>query len=152
MIEQGGMTIIKDKQGQPQTYRCVRIEDGNAVLRNVLTDGAGGKPKIVPVKECPYVKDNQLVIPEKEEYIRPKAKTTINLSKIIKENSELRVTRSARYFLAEWMETALLNLLANAEENALSKGAKTISAAHVFWLETNTAPNGFWPEHENYMK
>ena len=87
MIEQGGMTIIKDKQGQPQTYRCVRIEDGNAVLRNVLTDGAGGKPKIIPVKDCPYVKDNQLIIPEKEEYNRPKPKTTINLSKIIKDNT-----------------------------------------------------------------
>lgn len=152
MIEQGGMTIIKDKQGQPQTYRCVRLENGNAVLRNVLNDGAGGKPLIIPIEECPYVEDNVLITPKKEEYVREKPKTTLNLSKLIKQNTELRVSRSARYFLAEWLETALLNILANAEENALNKGSKTISAAHVFWLETNTAPNGFWPEHEEYMK
>jgi len=151
MIEQGQMTIIKDKRGLPQTYRCVRIENGNAVLRNVINDGAGGKPKIIPVEECPYVENDILITPKKEE-VKIKPKTTINISKLIKENIDLRVSRSARYFLAEWVETALLNLLANAEENALNRNTKTISAAHIFWLETNTAPNGYWPSNEEYMK
>jgi hypothetical protein len=152
MIQQGEMTIIMDKRGQPQTYRCVRIESGDAILRNVKTDGAGGTNKTVPVKECPYVKDGELITPEIPKYVRPKPKTKINITSTIKKNTDLQLSNSARYFIAEWLETALLNVVANAEANAIKRGDKRISAAHVFWLETNIAPEGYWPENEEYMK
>jgi len=149
MIKAGEMTIILNR-GHAKTYICVRIEDNNAVLRDVTTEGAGGKYKIIPVKECPYVVDGKIITPKVKS--KPKIKTAFNVTKLIKQNTDLQVSNSARYFLAEWLETALLNLLANAEENAINRGDKRITASHVYWLETNTSPNGFWPENEKYMK
>tara|TARA_R100000081_G_C4816169_1_gene175288 strand:- start:1963 stop:2415 length:453 start_codon:yes stop_codon:yes gene_type:complete len=149
MIKAGEMTIIMSR-GQPKTYICIRIENNNAVLRDITTEGAGGKYKVIPVKECPYVVDGNIITPEVK--TQPKIKTTLNITKLIKKNTDLQISNSARYFFAEWLETALLNLLANAEENALNRRDKRITAAHIHWLETNTSPNGYWPENEEYMK
>jgi len=146
MIQQGEMTII-----DTTTYRCIKIDsEGNAHLKNILHEQ--GRPKLIKQKYCPYILDGQLNTPEKPEP-KPIPRTTkINVTKLIKENTELTISNSAKYFIAEWVETALSNLVSQAAQNAIRRGDKRITAAHFYWMETNTAPNGYWPENEEYMK
>tara|TARA_R100000734_G_C3311064_1_gene101884 strand:+ start:1286 stop:1729 length:444 start_codon:yes stop_codon:yes gene_type:complete len=146
MIEQGQMTII-----DTTTYRCIKIDsDGYAHLKNILHEQ--GRPKLIERKYCPYIVDGQLIVPEKPAP-KPIPRTTkINVTKLIKENTDLTISNSAKYFISEWVETAIANLIANAEENAINRGDKRITAAHFFWLETNNAPNGYWKENEEYMQ
>mgnify|MGYP001361431895 FL=1 len=54
--------------------------------------------------------------------------------------------------MTQWVETAIANLISNAEENATIRGESRLTAAHFFWLETNTAPNGYWPSNAEYMQ
>ena len=70
----------------------------------------------------------------------------------MKENTDLVVSNEAKYFLAEWVETAVSNLIANAEQNAIKKGDSRITAGHIFWLESNNLPNGYWKENHEYMQ
>lgn len=146
MIQQGDMTII-----ETVTYRCLRIDgDGYAHLKNILHEQ--GRPKLVLQKYCPYILNNQIIIPEKPVYKRPKATTKLSITKIIRENTDLQVSNDARLFITEWVETAVSNMIANAEENAINRGDSRITEAHFFWLETNSAPNGYWPSNKEYMK
>ena len=146
MIEQGQMTII-----DTTTYRCIKIDnEGYAHLKNILHEQ--GRPKLVLQKYCPYIVDGELIVPEKPKP-KPIPRTTkINVTQLIKDNTDLTISNSAKYFISEWVETAIANLIANAEENAINRGDKRITAAHFFWLETNTAPNGYWKENEEYMQ
>tara|TARA_R100000734_G_C3304505_1_gene95010 strand:- start:276 stop:719 length:444 start_codon:yes stop_codon:yes gene_type:complete len=146
MIQQGEMTII-----DAITYRCLKIdEEGYAHLKNILHEQ--GRPKLVLQKYCPYIKDNQIIIPEKPVYQRPKPTTKISITKLIRENTDFQVSNDARFFITEWVETAIANMIANAEENAINRGDSRITEAHFFWLETNTAPNGYWPSNKEYMQ
>lgn len=146
MIEQGEMTII-----DTVTYRCIKVDkEGYAHLKNILHEQ--GRPKLVRQKYCPYIEEGKLIIPEKPVIAKAKPTTKINVTALIKENTELTISNSAKYFIAEWVETALSNLVSNAHQNAISRGDKRITAAHFYWLETNTAPNGHWPSNEKYMQ
>ena len=71
---------------------------------------------------------------------------------MIKESTGLQVSNSAKYFIAEWVETALSNLVSSANNNAVARGDNRLTAAHFFWLETNNSPEGYWPSNEKYMK
>ena len=144
MIEVGDMTIIGTT-----TYRCIRIDsDNNVYLKNILHDKGRG---LVHKRELsPYIKDNELIIPE-----QPKKKrmaTRINISKIVKESTDMTVSNTAKRFLVEWVDTAVANLIANGEKNAISRGKKRITAADLFWLETNNLPEGYWKDNEVYFK
>lgn len=146
MIEQGQMTIIDSV-----TYRCLKIDDeGYAHLKNIIHEQ--GRPKLVLQKYCPFVRDGQLITPERPAPEKHKPATKLNITKLIKENTDLTVSNECKYFITEWVETAIANLVANAEENAISRGDSRITAAHFFWLETNTAPNGYWPSNKEYMQ
>jgi|TARA_R100000951_G_scaffold10728_1_gene9074 histone H3/H4 len=146
MIQQGEMTII-----DTTTYRCIKIDsEGNAHLKNILHEQ--GRPKLIKQKYCPYILDGQVITPEKPEQKSIPRTTKINVTKLIKENTELTISNSAKYFISEWVETALSNLVSQAAQNAIRRGDKRITAAHFYWMETNTAPNGYWPENEEYMK
>tara|TARA_R100000734_G_scaffold16102_1_gene12149 strand:+ start:718 stop:1164 length:447 start_codon:yes stop_codon:yes gene_type:complete len=147
MIQQGQMTIIDSI-----TYRCLKIdEQGYAHLKNIMHEQ--GRPKLVLQKYCPYItKDGDYVVPEKPVYQRPKPSTKINVSKLIRDNIDLPITNEAKFFITEWVETAIMNLMANAEENAINRGDSRITAAHFYWLETNTSPNGYWPDNSKYMQ
>ena len=146
MIQQGEMTII-----DAITYRCLKIdEDGYAHLKNILHEQ--GRPKLVLQKYCPYIKDNKIIVPEKPVYKKPKPTTKINVTQLIKETTDLQVSNEAKYFITQWVETAIANLISNAEENATIRGESRLTAAHFFWLETNTAPNGYWPSNTEYMQ
>ena len=128
MIQQGEMTIIDSI-----TYRCLKIdEQGYAHLKNIL--------------------HNQIIVPEKPKYQRPKPTTKISITKLIRENTDLQVSNNARFFITEWVETAIANMIGNAEENAINRGDSRITEAHFFWLETNNAPNGYWPSNKEYMQ
>ena len=146
MIQQGEMTII-----ETTTYRCLKIDsDGYAHLKNILHEQ--GRPKLILQKYCPYVVDGQIVIPEKPPVIKHKPMTKLNVTALIRENTDLQISNSAKYFIAEWVETALANLVSNAHRNAELREDGRLTAAHFYWMETNTAPNGFWPSNEKYMK
>ena len=144
MIEVGDMTIIGTT-----TYRCIRIDsDDNVYIKNILHDK--GRALVHKRELCPYIKNNELIIPE-----QPKKKrmvTRINISKIVKESTDMTVSNTAKRFLVEWVDTAVANLIANGEKNAISRGKKRITAADLFWLETNNLPRGYWKDNEVYFK
>ena len=146
MIKEGELTIIDSN-----TYSCVKIEDGVAHLRDVSVE-TGGRNKLVKVAECPYVENGKLIVPEKIEPPKYKGKTKVNLTRLLKEITPLTVSTKAKWFLAEWVETAVANLVANAEESAKSLGHRRITEAHLYWLETNEIPVGHWPSNLEYLK
>jgi histone H3/H4 len=144
MIEVGDMTIIGTT-----TYRCIRIDnDDNVFLKNILHDK--GRALVYKRDLCPYIENNLLVVPE-----QPKKKrmtTRVNISKVVKESTNLVVSNTAKRFLVEWVDTAIANLIANAEENAALRGKQKITAADLFWLETNNLPSGHWKDNEVFFK
>lgn len=145
MIQQGEMTII-----DAITYRCLKVEDGYAHLKNIIHEQ--GRPKLVNAEYCPYIRDGELIVPEQPKPERYSKKTKINITSLIKENTDLVVSNDAKYFITEWVETAISNLIANAEESAISRNDKRITAAHFYWLETNEVPVGYWIENMKYMQ
>ena len=104
------------------TYRCLKIDSDGYAHLKNILHEQG-RPKLILQKYCPYVVDGQI-----------------------------QISNSAKYFIAEWVETALANLVSNAHRNAELREDGRLTAAHFYWLETNTAPNGFWPSNEKYMK
>lgn len=146
MIQQGDMTII-----ETTTYRCIKVDkEGYAHLKNILHEQ--GRPKLIKQKYCPYILEGQVITPEKPAPQPIPRLTKINVTKLIKENTDLTISNSAKYFITEWVETALSNLVSHAAKNAISRGDRRITAAHFYWMETNTSPEGYWPENEEYMK
>ena len=98
------------------------------------------------------IEEGNLIVPEKPAPVKHKPATKINITALIRENTDLQVSNSAKYFIAEWVETALNNLVSNAHQNAILRGDSRLTAAHFFWLETNNQPNGHWPSNEKYMR
>ena len=145
MINQGEMTIIDSI-----TYRCIGFEDEYALLKNIIHEQ--GRPKKVERKYCPFILNGELIVPEKPKRMPTPRTTKINVTKLIKENTDFIITNEAKYFISEWVETAISNLITNAEENAIRRGDTKINAGHFFWLETNNAPNGYWPLNRKYMR
>lgn len=149
MIEVGEYTMITENN-ITKTYTCIKIENGMAHLKDILT--TRGRPKKIPVAECPYFSDNELIIPEKIVEVRPRTRSKVNITSLIKENTDLQISRSAKNFIHEWIETAVGNIISNAEKNALALGHARITAAHIHWLETNHRVEGYWKENEQYLK
>ncbi len=145
MIKEGELTMIKFV-----TYRCIRVENGMAHLKDVTTDK--GRAKLVRVEECPYIENSKLIVPEIPAKPKYKRKTTLSIPKIIKEVTDLTVSTNAKYFIAEWIETAVANLIANGEASAKNLGHKRITEAHIYWMETNDLPIGHWKSNMEYMK
>lgn len=146
MIEVGAYTMFDGK-----TYSCVRIEDGIAYLKNITTQQ--GRTVKRPVAECPYFKDKQLIVPKKQK--KESLSSVININKIIKEHTDLQVSRSAKAMLLDWVEGALGCLVSNANSNALSRGDARITAAHIYWCEmgaNNLTEFGYWKENEDHFK
>jgi hypothetical protein len=145
MISVGELTIINST-----TYRCLKIENDVAHLKNIIHNQ--GRPTKIPVNECPYMEGGTIVIPKKIPSVPKKTRSKVNITALIKENTDLQISRSAKNLLYEWVETAVGNVVSNAEQNALVRGERRITAAHIHWLETNHRVEGFWKENENYLK
>lgn len=149
MIEVGQLTLITTN-GKTDTYSCIKIENEMAFLKNILHEQ--GRPKKIPVKECPYMDSGVLITPEKVVVKKPRTRSKINLTAIMKSNTDLQISRTAKNFLYEWAETAIANVIANAEQNALERGDARITAAHIHWLETNERVEGYWKTNEQYIR
>ena len=146
MIEVGGLTVIDFK-----TYTCLTIDDeGMAHLKDVTT--TQGRPKKMKAHLVPYFEEGNFITPEPEPVEIYKIKTRLNIKNIIKGEVEMPISNSTVRLLSEWCNTALRNMIINAQQNALIKGSKTINAAHVFWMETNMQVEGYWPENIDYVK
>ena len=147
MIQEHTMTVIDSK-----TYRCIRIEEGYAHLKDITQEQ--GRPIKVKVESCPYIdsETGQYVVPVIEKPKRKSTRSVINITSIIKEQTDMQISRSAKNFIYEWVETAVGNIIANAEHNAIAKGHSRISAAHIFWLETNKEVKGYWKENEEFIR
>lgn len=149
MIEVGEFTMIT-VDGITKTYSCIKIENGMAHLKDILT--TKGRPKKIPVSQCPYFSGEELITPKIVVEEKPRTRSKVNLTSVIKDNTDLQISRTAKNFLHEWVVTAVGNMIANAEKNAISMGHSRISAAHIHWLETNHHVEGYWKENENYIK
>ena len=146
MIEVGGLTVIDFK-----TYSCIDIDnDGYAHLKDVTT--TQGRPKKMKATLVPYFKDKEFITPEPEPAEKYKMNTTFSLRKIATSETDLSISHGAIRLLKEWTDTAIRNMVANAERNAVIRGKDTIEAAHFFWLETNMQVEGYWPDHNDYAK
>lgn len=145
MIEQGQLTMIGTN-----TYRCIKVKEGYAYLKNILHEQ--GRATKVKVEECPYIENDVLIVPEKKVEKKPRTRSKLNLSNLMKEHTDLQISRSAKNFLMEWVETAIANQIASAERNAIRLGHGRLTAAHFYWLETNHDVEGYWKEHEDYIK
>jgi|TARA_R100000329_G_scaffold51841_1_gene47774 histone H3/H4 len=146
MIEKDAFTIINNK-----TYQCVKIENGFAYLRNILSDR--GKFLKLRVEQVPYLdENNKLIKPPKEKINR--FRSTLNFKKMLCQETDLKISRDALVLMKEWLETSLADMIAYAEENALSRGDNTITAAHVYWweLSENQDTTGYWPEQIDYVR
>jgi len=128
----------------------LKIENDVAHLKNIIHNQ--GRPTKIPVNECPYMEGGTIVIPKKIPSVPKKTRSKVNITALIKENTDLQISRSAKNLLYEWVETAVGNVVSNAEQNALVRGERRITAAHIHWLETNHRVEGFWKENENYLK
>ena len=146
MIEEGGLTVIEFK-----TYSCVKIDsEGYAHLKDITT--TQGRPKKLLAKKVPYVIDGKFITPEPEPVEQYKMNTTFSLRKIATSETDLSISHGAIRLLKEWTDTAIRNMIANAERNAEIRGKTTIEAAHFFWLETNMQVEGYWPDNNEYAK
>jgi len=147
MIEVGKLTVIDFK-----TYTCIRIdEEGYAHLKDITTEQ--GRPKKMKAKFVPYFNENkEFIVPEPEPVEKYRIKTRLNLKNIVKDEVDMPISNSTIRLLSEWCNTALRNMIVNAQRNAILKGSKTINAAHVFWMETNMQVEGYWPDQIDYVK
>ena len=98
------------------------------------------------------MENGKLIVPEKKVEKRPRTRSKINITSIIKDATDLQISRTAKNFLYEWVETAIANVITNAEQNALERGDARITAAHIHWLETNERVSGYWKTNEEYIK
>tara|TARA_R110000787_G_scaffold200635_2_gene311589 strand:+ start:313 stop:762 length:450 start_codon:yes stop_codon:yes gene_type:complete len=146
MIEVGGLTVINFK-----TYTCLEIDDeGYAHLKDITT--TQGRPKKMKAKQVPYFVEGNFITPEPEPVEKYVIKTKISIRNIAKDEVEMPISNSAVRLLSEWADTAIRNIVINAQRNAMLKGSNTINAGHIFWLETNKQVEGYWPEQNDYVK
>ena len=144
-IKVGDFTIVG-----VESYQCAKIESGVAFLKK--TTESRGRFLEMKVDLVPYFNEGQLVIPEKpkkENIIR----TKINVNKLIKEATDMSVSRDLVKFASENIETIIYTLAEIAKENAESKGHKRLRPSHWYWLEL--APDighGYWPANNEYIE
>jgi len=146
MIEVGALTVIDFK-----TYSCVKIDkEGYAHLKDITT--TQGRPKKMKAVLVPYFENGVFVTPEPEPVEEFKVKTKISVRKVAKEEVEMPISNSAIRLLSEWADTGIRNAIINAQHNAMRRGAKTIQAGDIYWLETNMQVRGYWPTQNEYAK
>lgn len=146
MIEAGQMTIVDSR-----TYSCVRVEDGFAFLKDIAKQQ--GRTRKIRVEECPYIEGGKVIVPKKQK--KESLSSVININKIIKEHTDLQVSRSAKALLLDWVEGAVSALVSNANANAIRLGHSRVTAAHIYWLElgtNNLTEYGYWKDNEEHFK
>ena len=134
-IKVGDFTIVG-----VESYQCAKIESNVAFLKK--TTESRGRFLEMKVGLVPYFNDGQLVVPEipkKENIIQ----TKISINKLIKEATDMTVSRDLVKFASENIETLIYTLADIAKANADAKGHKRLRPSHWYWLEL-TPKCGVW--------
>lgn len=122
----GDVSLIDD-----EPYQVKEIKNGRVFLRKLT----GRKVIELLPDEIPYFKDGELITPKKSDWSKIPIDTKINLSKLLKGNSKLQVSKPFMAFVKENIETIILSLLDEAETLAISQNKKRLEPAHWYWLE-----------------
>jgi hypothetical protein len=112
-------------------YQIKSIVDGSIELRKL-----GGR-KIIHMlpDEIPYFHEGELITPEQYNWRKTTIDTNINISRLLKSNTELQVSKPFMAFAKENIEALISLLLHDAEELAHSRGQKRLDPGHWPWLE-----------------
>lgn len=148
MIKKGDLTVI-----DRTTYSVIRIEEGMAHLKDVVNPQ--GRPRKMKVELVPFFnEEGEFIIPEKPSLPKFNRSGKISLRAMVKEYTDMPISRDFIAFLKVWMEGAIEDLVVAAEENAEELGHKTITPAHMYWWEMHPSqdPNGYWPDNSKYVE
>jgi hypothetical protein len=112
-------------------YQIKSMVDGLIELRKL-----GGR-KIISMlpDEIPYFHDGELITPEQYNWRKTTIETKINLSRLLKSNTELQVSKPFMALAMENIESLIVRCLLDAEELALSRRQKRLDPGHWPWLE-----------------
>jgi hypothetical protein len=131
-----------------EPYQIKEIKDGRVFLRKLT----GRRIIELLPDEIPYFKNGELVVPEKSDWGKIPIDTKINLSKLLKGNSELQVSKPFMAFVKENIETIIINLLEGSIDLAITKGHKRLEPAHWYWLEIPNISHTYTKQHNEYAK
>jgi hypothetical protein len=112
-------------------YQIKSIVDGSIELRKL-----GGR-KIINMlpDEIPYFDNGELITPDQYNWRKTTIETKINVSRLLKSNTELQVSKPFMAIAMENIESLIVRCLLDAEELALSHGQKRLDGGHWPWLE-----------------
>ena len=100
--------------------------------------------------EIPYFdENNKLITPKRADWSKMPIDTKINISKLLKSNTDLQVSKPFMAFVKENIETIILNLLDEAETLALLQNKKRLEPAHWYWLELPFPMNNTYNDKQN---
>tara|TARA_R100000781_G_scaffold46727_1_gene31470 strand:- start:451 stop:921 length:471 start_codon:yes stop_codon:yes gene_type:complete len=114
-----------------EPYQIKEIKRGKVYLKKLT----GRKIIELSPNEIPYFEDGKLITPETTDWRKIPIDTKINLSKLLKGNSQLQVSKPFMAFVKENIETVVLSLLEEAETLAISQNKRRLEPAHWYWLE-----------------
>jgi histone H3/H4 len=112
-------------------FQVKNIKDGLVELRKI-----GGRKIITMLPdEIPYLENGKLVTPEVQSWKSLTIDTKINLSKLLKGNTDLQVSKPFMAFVRENIESLIISLLEEAETLALKQNKRRLEPAHWYWLD-----------------
>ena len=112
MIEKGKLTLIDGN-----TYMVMKIEDGMAHLKDMVNPK--GRPRKMSVERVPYFnEEGEFIVPEVKSLPKFNVSGKISLRAMVKEYTDMSVSRDFIGFLKLWIEGAIEDLVIGAEENA----------------------------------
>jgi hypothetical protein len=112
-------------------YQIKSMLDGAIELRKL-----GGRKTIHMLPdEIPYFDNGELITPTQYNWRKTTIETRINLSRLLKSNTELQVSKPFMALAMENIESLIVRCLLDAEELALSRRQKRLDPGHWPWLE-----------------
>jgi|TARA_R110002012_G_scaffold66028_3_gene172872 histone H3/H4 len=129
-----------------EPHQVKEIKDGKVFLRKLT----GRKIIEMLPDEIPYFdENNKLITPKRADWSKMPIDTKINISKLLKSNTDLQVSKPFMAFVKENIETIILNLLDEAETLALLQNKKRLEPAHWYWLELPFPMNNTYNDKQN---
>lgn len=148
MFKVGDMVLV-----DMVTYIISKIENDVAHLKDIVNPK--GRPKQMSVEYLPYFDtDGNYVVPQRKKVEKFNVSGKISLRAMVKEHTDMAVSRDFIGFLKLWLEGAIEDLVVGAEDNANIKDQSTITAAHLFWWEMHPSQTteGYWPNQIQHMR
>tara|TARA_R100001460_G_scaffold30445_1_gene60103 strand:+ start:1281 stop:1742 length:462 start_codon:yes stop_codon:yes gene_type:complete len=148
MIEKGKLTLIDGN-----TYMVMKIEDGMAHLKDMVNPK--GRPRKMSIERVPYFnEEGEFIVPEVKSLPKFNVSGKISLRAMVKEYTDMSVSRDFIGFLKLWIEGAIEDLVIGAEENAKGKNHSSLTAGHLYWWEMHPSQstNGYWPSQIQHMR